>query len=707
VLSLSTHIAFSRLPADSPSLSRTHTLCLALSLVALQRFSAAEQATGVMSSSVNQRIPLADPSGVLLFFVPVPPLPSPRSSQTASATDAPDNGIGLPPDDAADPLAWLLAQPAAPLESNESALEGLQATTEAADAAEAAEAAEALAAVEALEVAEAIEAAEAAEAAEVVEAADGVIETDQVNDAEAPESDANDDISAIEVDSVDEELPAAAVQQLHDDVPVGPLEDSTADQAPLGEVPVDEVSTPPGESSVNDTSGHLNEKLYSTQVAVGGYKWRFLVFPNGNHVEQTSVYLQCCGRVADNAMQVESADCDRADVSPARFSEDLPMLSAPHAQETPFEPSEAQQLGPGLNHIVERSRLAVPARWTSSAEQEVFDVLSVDKGSCMGQAGDAVSGDSTDPTAAPTGSQDVETYRVEVQGVLSLISADEAVPNIEKTFSHLFMPGEDDWGFREMFNSDSEYREALPSFLHENGCLVVRADITVASSKKSELSARIEAACAARPIDWLTVISSVHELPALADYSVHDDHTMRSILHLAVRKKKHDYVRYLLHHGADIQKVDGRCESPLHHAVDVDDVDMIRLLVTQHGALVDARDDVQETPLFRAVRRASTNTDVAEEIVGCLVRECGADINATNQQGRSALFSAARRGLMEFVYWLVLDLKADCLITDDDGHNAASRAERYHHEQVAMFLFEAMTLQNQSARDWDLTCHSV
>jgi hypothetical protein len=57
---------------------------------------------------------------------------------------------------------------------------------------------------------------------------------------------------------------------------------------------------------------------------------------------------------------------------------------------------------------------------------------------------------------------------------------------------------------------------------------------------------------------------------------------------------------------------------------------------------------------------------MAQTLVECLVRECGANINAIKSNCRTVLFSAARIGVLEFIYWLVLELKADCSVTDND-----------------------------------------
>jgi ankyrin repeat protein len=124
----------------------------------------------------------------------------------------------------------------------------------------------------------------------------------------------------------------------------------------------------------------------------------------------------------------------------------------------------------------------------------------------------------------------------------------------------------------------------------------------------------------------------------------------------------------------------------LHVAVNNQAVALVCELVLRYSADVDAADKSGQTPLFCAVRLASSNNAMARALVECLVRDCGANINAINSKGRTVLFSAAKIGSLEFVHWLVLELKVDCTITDNVGYNAASWARRYRREQVAVLL---------------------
>ncbi|CAN8259679.1 unnamed protein product [Cochlearia groenlandica] len=67
----------------------------------------------------------------------------------------------------------------------------------------------------------------------------------------------------------------------------------------VAEAATDTVENPPAEDpstlkftwSIPGFTGLNSGKLYSDAFAVGGYKWQVLIFPNGNNVDQLSVYL--------------------------------------------------------------------------------------------------------------------------------------------------------------------------------------------------------------------------------------------------------------------------------------------------------------------------------------------------------------------------------------------------------------------------------
>jgi ankyrin repeat protein len=61
------------------------------------------------------------------------------------------------------------------------------------------------------------------------------------------------------------------------------------------------------------------------------------------------------------------------------------------------------------------------------------------------------------------------------------------------------------------------------------------------------------------------------------------------------------------------------------------------------------------------------------EVLSCLVRELGADVNRRDDHGCTALAVAAYLGYHDTVRYLVEDLGADVNITDNDGRGSWTR----------------------------------
>ncbi|KAJ9297788.1 hypothetical protein DTO271G3_4009 [Paecilomyces variotii] len=136
------------------------------------------------------------------------------------------------------------------------------------------------------------------------------------------------------------------------------------------------------------------------------------------------------------------------------------------------------------------------------------------------------------------------------------------------------------------------------------------------------------------PLDALEGTDPPAIINVLFDYGLTGNHDLgsnMSLLYKAVEMKKHDVVKLLLDHGADINRQ--KPELVLIGAIKSDDPDMVSLLV-KHGAL---------TEESKAFDYALTNRRIRS--VGRLL-ELGADINGTfaMRRSRNGKLSKVRAG---------------------------------------------------------------
>ena len=124
-------------------------------------------------------------------------------------------------------------------------------------------------------------------------------------------------------------------------------------------------------------------------------------------------------------------------------------------------------------------------------------------------------------------------------------------------------------------------------------------------------------------------------------------------LRLAIANGKADpatcakLVELFLAHGAPVDEVRGR-QTLLHDAASFAAIDVVRLLVA-HGAELDSRGRLGETPLACACQRQSSL-----EILKCLV-ENGADIDLANDHGRTPLhYAMDLRNGADNARWLLM-----------------------------------------------------
>jgi uncharacterized protein len=75
-----------------------------------------------------------------------------------------------------------------------------------------------------------------------------------------------------------------------------------------------------------------------------------------------------------------------------------------------------------------------------------------------------------------------------------------------------------------------------------------------------------------------------------------------------------------------------------------------------------------------------------KDTVEVLVKECGADVNAANNTGITALMFAAYNGHKDTVEVLVKELNADVNAADNNGDTAVYYARCKHHDIVEMLM---------------------
>eukprot|EP00930_Biecheleria_cincta_P039921 TRINITY_DN27395_c0_g1_i1.p1 TRINITY_DN27395_c0_g1~~TRINITY_DN27395_c0_g1_i1.p1 ORF type:complete len:1417 (+),score=220.45 TRINITY_DN27395_c0_g1_i1:168-4253(+) len=161
------------------------------------------------------------------------------------------------------------------------------------------------------------------------------------------------------------------------------------------------------------------------------------------------------------------------------------------------------------------------------------------------------------------------------------------------------------------------------------------------------------------------------------------DNLGQTALHALIQLDAYDTVCCLLEHGALVndRNLDG--SSALHFAKDRSMV----LLLLRLRAVVGARNNESQTPLFRAVERRDPG------MVRALLR-ADADSNAVDKHGRSALFLAARASSLEIVRMLVCEGFADPNQLDGQHQTAQQFAEKCEHSQKDVLQYLAKLEKN-------------
>jgi len=114
---------------------------------------------------------------------------------------------------------------------------------------------------------------------------------------------------------------------------------------------------------------------------------------------------------------------------------------------------------------------------------------------------------------------------------------------------------------------------------------------------------------------------------------------------------------------ADLEAEDHRGQTPLHFAVNRDNVDVVRLLLTS-GANITAKDRSKATPLHLAV-----DHDSQLEMAKLLLGSVKVDVNAVDACGRTPLRKAIERRSRGIIELFLSSEKVDGNTMNSNGGN--------------------------------------
>ncbi|WP_423141079.1 ankyrin repeat domain-containing protein [Parablastomonas sp. CN1-191] len=133
--------------------------------------------------------------------------------------------------------------------------------------------------------------------------------------------------------------------------------------------------------------------------------------------------------------------------------------------------------------------------------------------------------------------------------------------------------------------------------------------------------------------------AALQALSDKVDVNTADSVSGETGLHIAIGKRRLDWVGQLVRSGANINARDAKGQTPLQVAVNTNFTAAATLLA-QRGALLNERDNIGETPLITAIHNRNA------ELVKVLVA-AGANLDQADNSGRTARDYAAdedRRG---------------------------------------------------------------
>lgn len=173
-------------------------------------------------------------------------------------------------------------------------------------------------------------------------------------------------------------------------------------------------------------------------------------------------------------------------------------------------------------------------------------------------------------------------------------------------------------------------------------------------------------------------------------------------LHQAVRIKNVDVVQLLLESGAPVDKGDADGRTPLYHACSTGCAQGVKKLLA-YGAQVGFKDKNEVQPLHAAAGKCRVNWSRQNDypvIIEMLIKH-GADINAHDKKGRTALHFAAMRAGCHLVVATLLKYGASPNNIDyhraQPIHYASGKIKvKYGHKEVYFAIAHRLALSGSS-----------
>jgi Ankyrin repeats (3 copies)/Ankyrin repeats (many copies)/MATH domain len=390
---------------------------------------------------------------------------------------------------------------------------------------------------------------------------------------------------------------------------------------------------------IDNFSGFKTDtRVYTPVHTCGGFKWRLLIFPQGNRVTDVlSVYLDFVG--PDDNELPSSSPAESSTLPPAQAQ----ASSAPlHVSAWTAPPDPRARPDPGNNQ--KRAKATPPS--PSVVEARVwFSVVPPPSSPPSSAISDDSSGVISTHDRHESDSVSSSAGNFADASTTSLADACAL-----KECSHRFTEPDNDWGFRELMASSRAKR-----YLHDGTALVIKAHVVVYWKVYTSTRDQVMSACTWQGCNWLDIVNLVQvhgplaaNAPTRVGLSNHNDGA--SLLHAACKAGNKAYAGLLL----------------------------------ARGASADVEDDSSRTPLFYAARAGHL------DVVAWLIDEVGLAVNARDSEQRSALFYACELGLTDMV-GLLISKGADISLADDDGDTPARIAEGQGHDDLAAMLRASMT----------------